>query len=163
MRKITLLAVAALMVVALAVPAFAAPSNKGTTYVAPSDVTISVLQGVTAPASLGDMGAAFGITGKPAAKGFNEGVIKHVGGLEIGSTLGVIEIRNFWIDTNDGTVSAEVADLGRYDLFNLASAPAMEGCEVTATLLFNDFASSAIVGSGAIQGLAAGTACVDLP
>jgi hypothetical protein len=83
MRKITLLAVAALMVVALAVPAFAAPSNKGTTYVAPSDVTISVLQGVTAPASLGDMGAAFGITGKPAAKGFNEGVIKHVGGLEI--------------------------------------------------------------------------------
>jgi hypothetical protein len=163
MRKITLLAVAALMVVALAVPAFAAPSNKGTTYVAPSDVTISVLQGVTAPASLGDMGAAFGITGKPAAKGFNEGVIKHVGGLEIGSTLGVIEIRNFWIDTNDGTVSAEVADLGRFDLFNLAPAPAMAGCDVTATLLFNGFASSAIVGSDGIEGLSAGTACVDLP
>lgn len=163
MRKITLLAVAALMVVALAVPAFAAPSNKGTTYVAPSDVTISVLQGVTAPASLGDMGAAFGITGKPAAKGFNEGVIKHVGGLEIGSTLGVIEIRNFWIDTNDGTVSAEVADLGRFDLFDLAGADPMEGCDVTATLLFNGFASGAIVGSDAIEGLSAGTACVDLP
>ena len=163
MRKITLLAIAALMVVALAVPAFAAPSNKGTTYVAPSDVTLSVLEGVTAPASLGDMGAAFGITGKPAAKGFNEGVIKHVGGLEIGSTLGVIEIRNFWIDTNDGTVSAEVADLGRFDLFNLASAEDMEGCDVTATLLFNGFASSAIVGSDAIQGASAGTACVDLP
>ena len=164
MRKITLLAVAALMVVALAVPAFAAPSNKGTTYVAPSDVTISVLQGVTAPASLGDMGAAFGITGKPAAKGFNEGVIKHVGGLEIGSTLGVIEIRNFWIDTNDGTVSAEVADLGRFDLFNLDNVQTDVGdCDVTATLLFNGFASSAIVGSDGIEGLSAGTACVDLP
>jgi hypothetical protein len=162
MRKITLLTIAALLVVALAVPAIAAPSNKGTTYVAPSEVTLSVLEGVTAPASLGDMGAAFGITGKPAAKGFNDGVVKHVGGLEIGSTLGVIEIRNFWIDTNAGTVSAEVADLGRYDLFNLAAAPAMEGCEVTATLEFNSFASNAIVGSDAIEGLSAGTACVDL-
>jgi len=164
MRRITLLSIAALLVVAVAIPAVAAPSQKGTTYVAPSEVTDTVLQGVTAPASLDEvLGAGFGITGKPAAKGFNAGVIKHVGGLEIGSTLGVIEIRNFWIDTNDGTVSAEVADLGRFDLFDLADVATDVGeCEVTATLLFNEFASSAIVGSDAIEGSSAGTACVDL-
>ncbi len=162
MRRFTLLATAALMVVAIAIPATAAPSTKGTTYVAPSAVTASVLQGVTAPAWLGDMGAGFGITGKPAAKGFNNGVIKHVGGLEIDSTLGVIEIRNFWIDTIAGTVSAEVADLGRFDLFNLDAAAPIDGCEVTATLLFNGFASAAIVGDASIEGLVAGTACVDL-
>ena len=163
MRRITLLSIAALLVVAVAIPAVAAPSQKGTTYVAPSELTLSVLEDVTAPASLGDMGAAFGITGKPAAKGFNKGVIKHVGGLEIGSTLGVIEIRNFWIDTNNGTVSAEVADLSRFDLFNLAGVATDVGdCEVTATLEFNDFASAAIVGDLSIVGLSAGTACVDL-
>ncbi|NNC91003.1 MAG: hypothetical protein HKN80_00785 [Acidimicrobiia bacterium] len=168
MRRIILLSVAALLVVALAVPAIAAPSNKGTTYVTPSDVTLSVLQGVTAPASLDEVDevlvAGFGITGKPAAKGFNDGVIKHVGGLEIASQLGVIEIRNFWIDTVAGTVSAEVADLGRFDLFNLADVATDVGdCEVTATLEFNEFASDAIVGTDiSIEGLPAGTACVDL-
>jgi hypothetical protein len=164
MKKILTLAVASLLVIALAVPAFAAPKNKGTTYVAPSAITLSVLVGVTSPGSLGDLGAGFGIVGKPAAKGFNDGVVKHVGGLEITTTLGDLEIRDFWIDTNAETVSAYVPALdARADLFTLSGV--YEGgsdCEVGATLLFNDFASAVIVGSDVISGAEAATACVDL-
>lgn len=165
MKKIVILAIAGLLAVVLAVPAFAAPKNKGTTYVVPSATTFSVLEGVTSPGSLGDRGAAFGIVGKPAAKDFNDGVVKHVGGLEINSTLGVIEIRDFWIDTNAGTVSAYVPALDqRVDLFDLTGYTGPDSdCDVTADLLFNDTASSVIVGDSGIAGLAAGGACVDLP
>ena len=158
MRRIVILALSALLVVAMAVPALAAPKNKGTTYVAPSAITGSVLQGVTSPGSLGDMGAAFGIVGN-----MNKGIIKHVGGLEITTTLGDVEIRNFWIDTNNGTVSAYVVELdARVTLFDL-SGVSMDDEDINATLLFNSTASNVIVGSEAITGAVAATAKVDLP
>lgn len=159
MRRIVILAVAALLAVAVAVPALGAPQKKGTTYVAPSATTVSVLQGVTAPGSLGAMGAGFGIVGN-----MNKGVIKHVGGLEIATTLGDVEIRNFWIDTNTGTVSAYVVELdARVTLFDLADVSVDAAGDVSATLLFNATASDVIVGSQAITGTPAGTALVDLP
>ena len=168
MKKILTLAIASLLVVALAVPALGAPSNKGTTYVAPSAATLGALTGdlVTAPASLGERGAAFGIVGKPAAKGFNDGVVKHVGGLELATvTYGDIEIRDFWIDTNADTVSAYVPALDqRIDLFDLTSYTGSDtDCDVTADLLFNDTASTVIAGDLSIAGAVAGSACVDLP
>lgn len=159
MRKTITLAIAALLVVAMAVPAFAAPKNKGTTYVAPSAITGSVLQGVTSPGSLGSMGAGFGITGS-----MNKGIIKHVGGLEITTTLGDVEIRNFWIDTNNGTVSAYVVELdARVTLFDLEGVSVDGNGDISATLKFNSTASNVIVGSDAITGEVAATAKVDLP
>ena len=159
MRRIVILALSALLVVAMAVPALAAPKNKGTTYVAPSAITGSVLQGVTSPGSLGNMGAGFGIVGN-----MNKGIIKHVGGLEITTTLGDVEIRNFWINTNNGTVSAYVVELDtRVTLFDLSGVSVDGNGDISATLLFNDTASNVIVGSSAITGDSAGSAFVDLP
>lgn len=162
MRRFITLGLAALLVLALAVPAIARPSNKGTTYVAPSATTASVLVDVTSPSELTNLGAAFGIVGKAFPK---SDVIKHVGGLEIRTTLGVVEIRNFWIDTTAGTVSAYVPALDvRVDLFDLADVEVTDAGDITATLLFNATADSVIVGDAAdIVGASAGTALIDLP
>jgi hypothetical protein len=154
MRKTTGI-VAALAAAGLAagavVPAAAAPSSKGTTYVVPSAITASVLQGVAKPGSLGDMGAAFGIVGNPSS-----GVIKHVGGLFVYSPASdsTLELRNFWIDTEEGVVSGVVNDSFRADLFEVDGA---------GVLTFTSTASNAIVGSDAIAGAEAGTATVDMP
>jgi hypothetical protein len=162
MRRIVILALSALLVVAMAVPALGAPKNKGTTYVAPSAITETVLVGPTSPWTDSAMGVGFGITGKTFDLA-TQPVIKHVGGLEIQSTLGVIEIRNFWIDAQAGTVSAEVVQLdARVVLFDLADV-VIDGGDISATLKFNSVASNVIVGSDAITGATAATAVVDLP
>jgi hypothetical protein len=158
MRKSTRIAAtvasAGLIAAAMAAPVSAAPSNKGTTTVAPSDVTVSVLKGVLKPGSLGDSGAMFGIVGNPSS-----GVIKHVGGLAVNGTAGILgdpylELRNFWIDTNTSVVSGDVENFGRAPLFNVDLK--------TGVLTFTLTASLAIVGSDGIAGDVAGTATVNV-
>ena len=148
------LAAAGLVAAGIAAPAGAAPSNKGTTTVAPSATTLMVLKGVLNPGSLGDDGAVFGIVGKPSS-----GVIKHVGGLAVDGSAGILndsylELRNFWIDTENSVVSGDVENFGRADLFDVDLS--------TGVLTFTDTASLAIVGSDAIEGAVAGTAMVDV-
>jgi hypothetical protein len=153
------LAAAGLMAAGVAAPATAAPSNKGTTYVVPSEVTGGVLEGVLKPGSLGTMGAAFGIVGNS-----NSPVIKHVGGLAIDGSAGVLkdsylELRNFWINTETGFVSGDVENLGRADLFTLSDVELSEGgSKITATLLFTATASAAVGVN--VTGQSAGTATV---
>lgn len=118
-------------------------------------------EGALKPGSLGSAGAKFGIVGNPST-----GVIKHVGGPVIEGSAGStgdadLQLRNFWINTGTGFVSAEVENVGRVDLFELSNVSA-SGSTVTATLLFTDVASLATVGTGAISGLEAGTATVAL-
>ena len=165
MRKSTRIAAtvasAGLLAAAMAVPVGAAPSSKGTTTVAPSGTTVSVLKGVLRPGSLGDGGAMFGITGNPSS-----GVIKHVGGLAINGSAGVLadpylEIRNFWINTKTGFVSGDVENLGRADLFELSNVKISgDGSMITATLLFTATASAAV--GVDVTGTDAGTATVVL-
>jgi hypothetical protein len=140
---------AGLAVSAMALPAGAAPSNKGTTYVVPSALTMSVLEGVAKPGALTDMGAAFGIVGNP-----KDGTIEHVGGLFVAG----LKISNFTIDLTtdpDGAgdkialVTGIVNDSFRAPLFEVGS---------DLTLYFTETASGAIVGSDAIAGEVAGTA-----
>lgn len=157
----TALATAGLLAVAAAGPAGAAPSNKGTTYVAPSALTASVLEGVARPGSLGSMGAAFGIVGNP-----NDGTIEHVGGLYVYSPASdsTLELRNFTIDVRDldgngwGVVTGIVNDSFRAPLFSFDMDDAADG---TVTLYFTSTASEAVLGSGAITGAIAGTATID--
>lgn len=160
MRRTVTLVLAGLLVMAMAVPAFARPTKKGTTFVTPSAVTMTVLNGVTAPGALDVGGAEFGIVGRdyPASD-----VIKHVGGLDLATALGDVEIRDFWIDTAAGTVSAYVPALDvRIDLFVLADVETSGG-DLTATLVFNGAASNVIAGDDSLIGESAGTALVDLP
>ncbi len=157
----TALAVAAataLAAGAVAAPATAAPSKKGTTFVVPSELTDSVLEDVLKPGSLGDKGAGFGIVGNPAS-----GTIKHVGGLAVDGSAGILEddfleLRNFWIELSDGVVSGDVENFGRADLFTFT--PNVDG---SVTLFFTETASLAVVGSGAITGAEAGTATIETP
>ena len=133
--------------------ASAAPRAKGTTTVAPSAVTASVLQGLTGPASLTSAGAVFGVTGNPGS-----GVIKHVGGLRLAeldpaTPATSLTLSNFWIDTRSATVSALVDDSVRAVVFTVGS---------DGTLRFTDAASQAVTGSGALTGVVAGTATVAL-
>lgn len=133
--------------------ASAAPRAKGTTTVAPSAVTASVLQGLTGPASLTSAGAVFGVVGNPSS-----GVIKHVGGLRIAeldpSTPATsLTLSNFWIDTKAGTVSALVDDSVRAVVFTVGQ---------DGTLTFTDAASRAVTGTSALTGAVAGTATVAL-
>lgn len=158
MRKFTRIAAtvasAGLMAAAMAAPVGAAPSNKGTTTVAPSDITVSVLKGVLKPGSAGSSGAVFGIVGNPSS-----GVIKHVGGLAVNGSAGILgddylELRNFWIDTNTSVVSGDVENFGRAPLFDVDLK--------TGVLTFTVTASLAIVGSDGIAGDVAGTATVNV-
>lgn len=156
MRKITgitaALAAAGLVAAGVAAPASAAPKNKGTTYVVPSALTGSVLQGVAKPGSLGAMGAGFGIVGNP-----NDGTIEHVGGLYVFSPASnsTLELRNFTIDLGAATVSGIVNDSFRADLFTFSA-----NADGSVTLKFTSTASNAIVGSDAITGAVAGTATI---
>lgn len=132
-------------------PADAAPRSKGTTTVAPSTLTASVLQGLTGPAQLTGAGAVFGITGKAGAP-----VIKHVGGLRIAeldpaTAATSLTLSNFWIDTTTGTVSALVNDAARATVFAVGSG---------GVLTFTEAASQAVTGTSALTGAVAGTATV---
>src|SRR5659263_341196 len=138
-------------------PASAAPANKGTTFVAPSALTSSVLEGVAKPGSLGARGAGFGIVGNPS-----DGTIEHVGGLYVYSPASdsTLELRNFTIRVADGRVSGIVNDAFRADLFSFDPADAGDG---SVTLYFTGTASNAVVGSNAIAGAVAGTATIVMP
>jgi hypothetical protein len=133
--------------------AFAAPTSKGTTTVAPSALTAGVLNGVTGPAQLTSAGAVFGIVGTS-----KQGVIKHVGGIDIdelnaATPATTLTLSNFWIDTTSGTVSAIVNDGARATVFAVDLG--------TGALTFTAGASAAIIGSAAaLAGAAAGTATV---
>ncbi|MDX5319241.1 MAG: hypothetical protein LPK38_07855 [Actinomycetes bacterium] len=165
MRKTTgfaaTLAAAGLVAAGFMGPASAAPSNKGTTFVAPSELTVSVLQGVAKPGSLGDRGAGFGIVGNP-----KDGTIEHVGGLYVYSPASesTLELRNFTIDVRDrdmdgwGVVTGIVNDSFRAPLFYFDMDDAADG---TVTLFFTGTASGAVVGSDGIAGAVAGTATID--
>lgn len=151
-RALVVAGLAAALVPATVAPADAAPRQKGTTTVAPSALTASVLQGLTGPAALTTDGAVFGIVG-----GSRDGVIKHVGGLRVAeldpSTIATsLELSNFWIDTRSGTVSAIVNDTLRASVFDVGAG---------GVLTFTATASAAVTGSPtAIAGLAAGVATV---
>lgn len=150
-RVLAVVVTAAALVGAGAAAAAAAPTKKGTTTVAPSALTASVLQGLTGPAQLTGAGAVFGIVG-----GSKDGVIKHVGGLTIAeldpaTSATSITLSNFWIDTTTGTVSALVDDGMRADVFLVGAG---------GTLTFTAGASAAVTGGGGLTGLVAGTATV---
>jgi hypothetical protein len=162
---LTLGAAAGLAAAAVAAPAAAAPSAKGSTTIVPSATTLSVFEGVLRPGSLDASvpSVTYGITGNPAS-----GTVRHVGGLAIDGSAGILgdsflEIRNFWIDTNAGTVSGDVEGVGRAVLFTLDNVAVSNGGKtITATLEFTDLASQAAIGSTAISGTSAGTATVSL-
>jgi len=150
-------------------PASAAPSNKGTTTVAPSVATGSVLEGLLRPV-VGDAGATFGIVGNP-----KDGTIEHVGGLAIRTGSGaVLELRNFTIDLRDrdkdglGVVTGIVNDSFRAPLFYFGMDDATDD-DGFVTLFFTGTASGAIDFRDAdgqpvdITDAVAGTATIDLP
>jgi hypothetical protein len=139
---------AAALAVACAVPAQAAPTRRGNTEIVPNATLASLLVSVDAPVTAGDVGGVeFGIVGNP-----RRGVVKHVGGITI-STLsgGELSLRNFWIDTRSGSVSAQVAGLGRLDLFELDGL----------TLELNATASGAIAGDASLVGVPVAVANID--
>ena len=153
--KKTLVAVlaAAMLMTALAVPALAAPKNKGTTFIVPSATTDSVLVGVAKPVTpMGDS-VSFGVVGRPT-----DGTIEHVGGIVVdvvdGDPSTVLELRSFTIDLNTGVVSGIVNDGPRVPLFTLGAV----GDGTAVPLYFTSTASNAVLDSGAITGALAGTA-----
>jgi hypothetical protein len=155
-------ATVALAAAAFAAPAAAGPDKKGTTTVAPSALTLSVLNKELKPAKLTADGAVFRIVGNP-----KKGPIKHVGGLEVDGSEGILEdstlkLRNFRIKVADGVVVGNVEGFGKAELFTFDPADA---ADLTATLYFTETASLAIVGAagpGGIDGLEAGVATIDL-
>ena len=137
-----------------------APDKKGTTYVVPSATTISVLQEVLKPGELdATKGAAFRIVGNPS-----KGTIKHVGGLEVDGSAGILsdstlKLRNFRIEVAEGLVTGNVEGFGKAPLFTFDPADA---ADLEVTLFFTETASLAIVGTTAIEGVDAGVATIDL-
>jgi hypothetical protein len=151
-RVVTAAATTAALVAAVAPAAVAAPQKKGTTTVAPSAVTASVLQGLTGPARLTGAGAVFGIVGNA-----KDGVIKHVGGLTVAeldpaTAATSVTLSNLWIDTSTATVSAIVDGGARATVFAVGA---------DGTLTFTGTASAAITGGAALTGEVAGVATVD--
>ncbi len=142
-KALTTVFAATILVTALAVPAFAAPKNKGTTFIDPSAITESVLVGVSKPVTpMGDY-VGFGVVGNPS-----DGTIEHVGGIIVNGVGGELELRNFTIDLGSGVITGIVNDGPRLPLFTLDGL----------TLRFTSVASNAVVGSDAITGAAAGEA-----
>jgi hypothetical protein len=152
-RVLAVAATSTALVTGAATSALAAPMSKGTTTVAPSALTGSVLLGLTGPARLSDAGAVFGIVGNT-----KNGVIKHVGGLTVkeldpSTAATSVTLSNFWVDTNNATVSAIVNDGARAVVFTLGG---------DGTLSFTAAASQAVAGNGSLTGLSAGVATVAL-
>ena len=148
-RWITTL-MAAMFVVAAVAPAAAAPANKGTTFIMPSDTTASVLVGVINPYTADGDYVGFGVTGNPA-----DGTIEHVGGLIVYSPAldRNLSLKNFTIDLDSGYITGLVPGIGRVPLFMLDGL----------TLRFTETASMALVGDASLAGESAGTAMPDWP
>jgi len=157
---------AASVAVTLTAAAFAAPvaagsDKKGTTTIAPSGTTLSVFQKVLKPGKFNaaETTVSFRIVGNPS-----KGPIKHVGGLQVDGSAGILEdedlkLRNFRIKVPQGLVYGKVEGFGKAPLFSFDPTDA-DDLEVT--LLFTETASAAIVGDDSIAGLEAGVATIDL-
>lgn len=118
------------------------------------------------PGALGahgdDLLASFPIVGN-----LSGGVIKHTGGLSLSTEDTRLTLTNYWIDTNEGvlTAYAEVdgAAVGRLPLFDLGAAPARSGCAATASLALSAEAAgalTAVFGAPNLTGADFGDACV---
>lgn len=153
-------AAVALAAAAISGPAFAGPNKKGTTYVVPSAATTAYLQKVLRPGTFDvAKGAGFRIVGNP-----NKGPIKHVGGLQVDGSAGILadstlKLRNFRIKVADGVVMGNVEGFGKAPLFTFDPADAGD---LEVTLYFTKTASLAIVGTDGIEGVEAGVATIDL-
>lgn len=145
---VALVGAAALAAATFAAPAQAAPNRKGNTEIIPNATLTSLLVSADAPVTPGDAGGVeFGIVGNP-----RKGVVRHVGGITIDTlTGGQLSLRNFWIDTQAGTVSAEVDGIGRLELFELDGL----------TLELNATASGAIAGDASLVGVPVADANID--
>ena len=150
MKRITISLVAVFVVAVTALPASAAPQNKGTTFIDPSPITESVLVGVTNPVTPRGDFVGFGVVGNPT-----DGAIEHVGGLTVYSPAldRELNLKNFTIDLNSGSVTALVPGFGRVPLFTLDGL----------TLLFTETASQVLVGDDSLVGLEAGVASPEWP
>ncbi|MFC3687032.1 hypothetical protein [Aquipuribacter hungaricus] len=152
MRTVTaaaaLVGAVAVATAVVAAPASAVPNRRGNTEIVPNATLQSLLVSVDAPVTPGDAGGVeFGIVGQPTS-----GVVRHVGGITISTlTGGQLELRNFWIDTGAGTVSAYVGGVGRLELFELDGL----------TLELNATASTAIAGDASLVGAPVAEAVVD--
>jgi len=110
---------AASVAVTLTAAAFAAPvaagsDKKGTTTIAPSGTTLSVFQKVLKPGKFNaaETTVSFRIVGNPS-----KGPIKHVGGLQVDGSAGILEdedlkLRNFRIKVPQGLVYGKVEGFG---------------------------------------------------
>jgi hypothetical protein len=149
-RRIATMLTTILLVASIALPASAAPSNKGTTFIDPSPITESVLVGVINPFTPSGDFVGFGVVGNPA-----DGTIEHVGGLIVYSPFLDTELmlKNFTIDLNSGYVTGLVPGFGRVPLFMLDGL----------TLLFTETASQVLLGDNSIAGAVAGEAMPEWP
>ena len=149
-RWITTFLAAMAVVATMALPAAAAPENKGTTFIAPSEITASVLVDVINPFTAQDGYVGFGVVGNPT-----DGTIEHVGGLVVYSPYldTNLKLKNFTIDLTSGEITALVPSIGRAPLFMLDGL----------TLRFTETASMVLVGNNDIAGAEAGTAMPDWP
>jgi hypothetical protein len=121
MRRIVILALATLMVVALAAPAVAAPRQKGTTTIDATNV-LPLFGGVVGNASADGADITFGVTGN-----YSDGTVEHVGGIVLNTAVSgdAVELKNFTIDLNRGFVSGIVNDSIRIDLFSIEAGTVM--------------------------------------
>jgi hypothetical protein len=149
-RWITTLLAAMAVLATMALPASAAPANKGTTFIAPSDITASVLVDVISPVTPDGDFVGFGVVGNPT-----DGTIEHVGGLVVYSPAldKNLKLKNFTIDLDSGYITALVPGIGRAPLFMLDGL----------TLRFTETASQVLLGNSDITGAVAGTAMPDWP
>lgn len=158
MRRIVILALSALMVAALAVPALAAPREKGTTTIdASALIGLGVVTNVTGSGVLDGTNAIFGIVGNPS-----DGTIEHTGGVILSTVNGDIKVRNFTIDLTDlaaPEVTAIVPGVGRAPLFDLVNVDLVAG---TADLAVTATASQVIAGDGRLTGAVVGSATIDV-
>ena len=147
-------AVAVLGAVAVAGTAGAAGLARGATTVTLNQATIGVVvndlglaPAALKPGSLGmngsDLQAAFPIVGN--LKG---GIIKHTGGLSLSDGSTTLALTNYFIDTNEGVLTAKASvdgvEVGRIPLFDLGAAPAQTGCAATAQLGLSFDAATAL-------------------
>ena len=115
MRRYVILALAALMLLALAAPAMAAPRQKGTTTIDATAV-LPLFGGLVGSASADGADITFGVTGN-----YDDGTVEHVGGIILNTAVSgdPVELKNFTIDLNRGFVSGIVNDSVRIDLFSI--------------------------------------------
>ena len=115
MRRYVILALAALMLLALAAPAMAAPRQKGTTTIDATAV-LPLFGGLVGSASADGADITFGVTGN-----YSDGTVEHVGGIILNTAVSgdPVELKNFTIDLNRGFVSGIVNDSVRIDLFSI--------------------------------------------